>query len=506
MPTNLGFQCEENNIEKNKSLTPINNATTNEQSEHIKEDTKKSITKGQLILHEQCYIPKTSIHTLAGVVITVLLLWVSLYVIIKDAILPKTDLFKILVLILCSYSSGMLFTMIGLPHISGMFLTGSVFRSVGFFNLTSHYKSIIVTLRLLAISVTLTKSGLVLNTDTLIKYKWSILKYLLIPCTMEAMVFAVLAKYIFQFPWFWALTFGYVICATNSGPLLNTLNQLKNQGTNEHDRMKTLFENATYLDNIYSISAFAVCLNALASSSDIPVSISYGILDLMVAFLVGVIMGSLTACFPHKKDEYMVPKRCFMVFLNGVCTYFGLKEIGFPSGGPLSCFVAGATSTFCWKTQGWSASYNPVLKFESKLWNLLMEPLLFGLVGTEIDLTITDISEVFAAIGIFLIIILLRAIFGFFILTGENFELKEKLFVILSWMPKGTVQAALSPQPLDMLRTSSVTEEEDLKRAEIIVRVSVLAVIFFTTLFSLVIKFTNKKLLSKNENANEVSS
>lgn len=57
-----------------------------------------------------------------------------------------------------------------------------------------------------------------------------------------------------------------------------------------------------------------------------------------------------------------------------------------------------------------------------------------------------------------------------------------------------------------MLRTSSVTEEEDLKRAEIIVRVSVLAVIFFTTLFSLVIKFTNKKLLSKNENANEVSS
>lgn len=95
--------------------------------------------------------------------------------------------------------------------------------------------------------------------------------------------------------------------------------------------MKTLFENATYLDNIYSISAFAVCLNALASSSklipwlgesilyiflgnniifcfvlqtkgDIPVSISYGILDLMVAFLVGVIMGSLTACFPHKKD------------------------------------------------------------------------------------------------------------------------------------------------------------------------------------------------------------
>lgn len=53
----------------------------------------------------------------------------------------------------------------------------------------------------------------------------------------------------------------------------------------------------------------------------------------------------------------MVPKRCFMVFLNGVCTYFGLKEIGFPSGGPLSCFVAGATSTFCWKTQGWSASY-----------------------------------------------------------------------------------------------------------------------------------------------------
>lgn len=49
---------------------------------------------------------------------------------------------------------------------------------------------------------------------------------------------------------------------------------------------------------------------------------------------------------------------------------------------------------------------NPVLKFESKLWNLLMEPLLFGLVGTEIDLTITDISEVFAAIGIFLIIIL----------------------------------------------------------------------------------------------------
>lgn len=502
MPTNLGFESEENNFGKNEELTPPYNATI-DVTNHINKDIKTPLARGRLLIHEQCYIPKSSIHTLAGLVFLILLAWVSLYVIIKDAILPKSDLFRILFLILCSYSSGMLFTMIGLPHVVGMFLTGSVFRSVGIFNLTSKYESIIVILRLLAISVTLTKSGLGLNIDALIKYKWSILKFAFIPCTIEALVFAILAKYVYQLPWLWALVFGYVICAVSSGPLLNALYQLKNQGTYENTRMQSILENAAYLDNIYSISAFTVCLNTLAASGE-PLTFCYGILDLIVAFFIGLILGSLTACFPHKKDEHMLQKRCLQVFFNGVCTYFGLKIIGFPSGGALSCFVAGATSSFCWKTQGWFGN-NPVLNFESKVWSFLMEPLLFGLVGTEIDFKIIDILEIITAMGMFLLIVLMRGILGLFILIGENFKLKEKCFIILSWMPKGTVQAALSPQPLDMLRKSVTPDGVDLQRAEMIIRISVLDVIIITTLFSLLIKFTNKNLLPKNENTNEVA-
>ena len=72
-----------------------------------------------------------------------------------------------------------------------------------------------------------------------------------------------------------------------------------------------------------------------------------------------------------------------------------------------------------------------------------MNVLLFGLIGTAITSDILDKNIIGKNIGIMLLGLLLRSVCGFFSAYGRDLNIKEKLFIAISWLPKATVQAAL---------------------------------------------------------------
>ncbi|KAK9510605.1 hypothetical protein O3M35_005350 [Rhynocoris fuscipes] len=509
MPINLGFETEGNSIAKNEIIAPAYCAALEEtnfseqQLKECKNSGKRRFAKCGLLLSEQCYFHHNAIHTLVEFILTLILIWAAVYVIIKEEFLPHSDLFKIFLLIICSYCTGFIFSMAGLPHVVGLYATGSVLKSVGYFNLSAQYKAISAVFRYVAISVTITKGGLGFDVGTVLKHKWTIFRYSFIYNNIEALVLAVLAKYVLNFPWLWSFMFGYVICATSSAASLNELRKLKSENKYKNEQMQETIENSAYIDNIYSISAFTVFLTSIGfvknGESEIHMALLSGLLDLVIAIMIGLLFGFLTACFPHKNDNYFLAKRCLLLSINGTCTYFGCKIIGVAAGGALACFVAAATSSFCWKAQGWTKSYNPVLNFENKLWNFLMEPILFGLVGTEVDLRQLDISEIGTGIWMLIVTILVKCIVGMMILIPDNFNVKEKIFIIFSWMPKATVQSALSPQMLDTLNRTGSSDQEELDRATLIIALSVLSVVFITTLFSIILKCSSNRLLVKKQ-------
>merc|ERR1712080_509300 len=111
-----------------------------------------------------------------------------------------------------------------------------------------------------------------------------------------------------------------------------------------------------------------------------------------------------------------------------------------------------------WRAQGWEVK-NPVSKDLAYFW-VICEPLLFGLIGTEIELASLDPTTVGWGVLIVLCSSLVRLIATYPALLKAGLTLKEKIFVDLAWIPAGFV--ALGPKALDLAREACKHEESEL--------------------------------------------
>jgi len=73
------------------------------------------------------------------------------------------------------------------------------------------------------------------------------------------------------------------------------------------------------------------------------------------------------------------------------------------------------------------------------LWTVF-QPLLFGLIGAEVSLSLIQAETVARGLAVLAIGLVLRTITSFFIVMGLGLSLREQLFVALAWLPKATVQ------------------------------------------------------------------
>lgn len=80
------------------------------------------------------------------------------------------------------------------------------------------------------------------------------------------------------------------------------------------------------------------------------------------------------------------------------------------------------------------------------------QSVLFSLIGTEIRLEKLQPATVTGGLLTLVICLTIRTIVTFFAVSFSNLTVKEKLFVCIGWLPKASVQAALAPTAMDMVR------------------------------------------------------
>ena len=122
-----------------------------------------------------------------------------------------------------------------------------------------------------------------------------------------------------------------------------------------------------------------------------------------------------------------------------------------------------------------------------KLW-IAAEVILFVLVGAAVDIRYTMEAGV-VAIGMILIALVFRSIGVFICLLKTQLNGKERLFCIIAYLPKATVQAAIGSVPLAM----------GLPCGKIVLSVAVLAILITAPLGALGMDFTYQRLLLKEE-------
>lgn len=413
--------------------------------------------------------------------------------------LPGGNLFGIVTLFICSVAGGKLFGRIRLPRLPpvppllGMLLAGFILRNIPVVTdavyIDVRWSS---SLRNIALGVILVKAGLELDSKALKKLKAVCLRLSMFPLIFEAATMAVISYLILGLPWIWGFILGFVLGAVTPAVVVPSMLLLHRQGYGLEQGIPTLLMAACSVDDIIAITCFTTCLGIAFATGSVWLNVLRGPLEVLGGAVTGVALGFFLHYFPSRDQRNLVLKRSFLVLGLSVFALFGSNVAGIPGAGGLCtlvlAFVAGI---------GWGRAKASVEAVVERFW-LVFQPLLFGLIGAEIVISSLELTTVFLGIAALFIGLTVRLLVTFIVVLRAGFNLKEKIFVTLAWMPKATVQAAIGSTALDMARSKQDLELQ--KYGMDVLTVAVLSIIITAPIGALLISLLGPRLLQKPKN------
>lgn len=379
-----------------------------------------------------------------------------------------------------------------LPRIIGMLVTGILLGPYVLDLLDPSILSISSELRKMTLIIILLKAGLSLDLKDLKKAGRSAILLSFVPASCEIIGYLLFAPVILGISRIDAAVMGAVLAAVSPAVVVPRMVTLMEKKYGTQKAIPQMLLAGASCDDIFVIVLFTTFLGMAQGVSanvmdfiNIPVSILLGIL-LGAAFGYGLYLFFETSyahkhCVRNSMKVIIVLGFSFLLiaieeWLDGIVSVSGLLAVV-----AMACMLKLKSTAFVSKRLS--------EKF-GKLW-LAAEVILFVLVGAAVDIRYT-LNAGLAAVFMILIALLFRA-FGVLLCTVKtSLTLKERLFCVIAYLPKATVQAAIGSVPL----------AAGLPCGNIILSVAVLAILITAPLGALGIDGSYKKLLTPSFSVN----
>ncbi|XP_040159562.1 sodium/hydrogen exchanger 9B2 isoform X1 [Anopheles arabiensis] len=433
-----------------------------------------------------------------SIILIGVLLWITAFVIIGDTAAPGGQLFQLVVLTVAANFGGFLISLTTLPRLIGMLMVGILFQNVGWVNLDGEFQIVTAELRKLALVIILIRAGLEMDPTAFKKIYKTILKLGLIPWFVECSLIAVCARFFLQLPWMWSILLGSIVGAVSPAVVVPCLFRLRTKGYGVVKGIPTLIIAVAGIDDAVSVAGFGIISSIMFSTQSLGLQIAQAPVCIIGGLGFGVVWGFLCKYVPEPGDAYVVPIRTLMLFGGGLLAVFGSEEIHFEGAGPLGVVFAAFTASYFWCGQGWELEDNPVSTAFEIFW-MIFEPILFGITGASIKIAELDPHIVSIGVGSIYAVAVIRILTTVAIAFGDKLNVKEKIFVAISWMSKATVQAALGPVALKTVMSNENRTEEEVHYAELVKMVCILSIILTAPLGAILISVTGTKLLKKTK-------
>ena len=409
--------------------------------------------------------------------------------------LPGGPVFSIYFLLFLGLVAGEGVRLLRIPPMLGMLVVGIALSNIPVVReMTVLDPPISSALKTVALMLILMKGGLSLDIMDIKRVGFAVIRLAFLPCFVEAAIFAILSVLLLNLPWIWGFLLGFVVSAVTPAIIVPCLMELKRRNFQvETNNISTMLISASSFDDVLAISAFMACTSS-AFSSDKPLylQILQGPLEILVGVIVGVIFGMILWILPSNRNGKVKSKtRLLLIILLGLFSVFGMNYVNFSGSGPLSVIVMSLTAIKGWKEDV------IVLDGVDYLW-IIGEPLLFGLVGRDIQLHLITPELLWKSLIIIFVALLFRLITAFAAVSWTGLSFKEKIFVSFSWIPKATVQAAIGSYALGVAIEQGAGETV-IGYATTIVTVAVLVILVSAPLGAVLMYVTAPCLLQRVE-------
>lgn len=378
---------------------------------------------------------------------------------------------------------GALFQKLRLPPLLGMLIVGIVLGPYALNWLDDSLLSISADLRQIALIIILTRAGLNLNISDLKKVGRPAILMCFLPACFEILGMLVLAPPLLHISYLDAAIMGAVVGAVSPAVIVPKMLRLMEEGYGAKKSIPQLILAGASVDDVFVIVLFSSFTGLAKGESFSPWRFAEIPISILLGVLLGAALGLALAFFfqkVHVRDSVKVLLLlCFSFLL--VALEDALEGIV-----PISGLIAVMSLGIALQRKRDIVARRLSLKF-SKLW-VAAELLLFVLVGATVDLHYAYAAGLPAVILIFGVLLFRMA--GVWVcLFKTKLLFKERLFCVLAYMPKATVQAAIGSVPLSM----------GLSCGNIVLTVAVLAILITAPLGAFLIDLTYKKLLSRDE-------
>ena len=376
---------------------------------------------------------------------------------------------------------------IRLPRIIGMLLTGIVLGPYVLDLLEPSILSISSELRQMALIIILLKAGLSLNLADLKKVGRPAVMLSCVPASFELLGYVLFAPMILGINRIEAAVMGAVLAAVSPAVVVPRMVKLMETGYGTKKSIPQMILAGASCDDIFVIVLFSTFSGMAQGGSarlmdfaNIPVSIVSGI-------LLGVVAGWLLSLFfetAYAKEHY-VRNSMKVIIVLGVSFLLMSVETWVKPYISVSGMLAVVSMACVLKLRSIKSVSARLSEKFGKLW-LAAEVLLFVLVGAAVDIRYTMGAGLAAVLMIFTALIF-RTIGVLICLAGTVMDWKERLFCVIAYLPKATVQAAIGSVPMAM----------GLPCGQIVLSVAVMAILITAPLGALGMDSTFEKLLEK---------
>ncbi|RJQ55441.1 MAG: sodium:proton antiporter [Nitrospiraceae bacterium] len=385
-------------------------------------------------------------------------------------------------IIILGLLSDYLFRKIRLPGIIGMLFAGIL---AGPYVLNLIDPALITAssdFRMIALIVILLRAGLATKRETLNRVGRRAVLMGFVPAVFEVAMITCAAPLFFSMSVIEAAILGAAVASVSPAVVVPSMIKFIENKRGAKKGIPTLLLASSSLDNVFVIVIFSALIGMFEGKST---SVLTKLLEIPVSIILGIVSGVIIGFTLYKIFERFQPRatKKGLIVIGAAILFTWLEKTlkPFVAVSALSGVIA-IGFIILEKSEPIAHKISQKL---GKIW-VFAEILLFVLVGTQVNIHVAWNAGLQGAAVIFLGLTA-RGIGSYVSLSGTDLNFREKIFCVVSYIPKATVQAAIGAVPLSV----------GVPSGEIILAVAILSILFTAPLGAAAMGVAGERFLEK---------
>ena len=374
-----------------------------------------------------------------------------------------------------------------LPRIIGMLVTGIVLGPYVLDFLDPSILSISADLRKMALIIILIKAGLSLDLNDLKKVGRPAVMMSFVPASCEILAYTVFAPLLLDVTRTEGALMGAVLSAVSPAVVVPRMVQLMEKKYGTEKAIPQMILAGASCDDIFVIVLFTTFLGiAQGGHANI-----MDFVNIPISIILGVLLGAITGYLLYLFFETSYARKHYVRNSMKVIIVLGVSFLliaieGWMEGKiSVSGLLAVTSMAVVLKMKSTTFVSKRLSEKFGKLW-LAAEVILFVLVGAAVDIRYT-LNAGITAVALIFLALAIRSCGVLLCTIGTSLTGKERLFCVIAYLPKATVQAAIGSVPL----------AAGLSCGKIILSVAVMGIVITAPLGAFGMDMTYQRLLTK---------